>query len=386
MPKKQNILFISHDANRAGGQIMLLDFIKYFSEKGFQNTVLLLDGGVLEEEFDKYAKVLKYPKTPIRHFSIKERIKSKFTWGQKDEKKELFEYLSKKNLGLIYTNTIATAWVLPELSFLNLPIISHIHELEFSIVLYSKPEFRKYQFEHSAIIIACSDAVGENLIKKHQVNPKKIKTIHSFIDNQSILNRIQNTDNQSIKIKYDIPKDNFLVSSCGNAEWRKGLDIFLLVAAECQNPDIHFIWIGIQKSGELYEKALFDIERLGLTNRLTLIEPTPEAVEIIASTDIFAMTSREDPFPLVMLEAALAEKPIIGFAQSGGIGEFVETDAGFVIPYLNMTEFVHKIEELAQNPAKAKELGANAKQKVLKKYNFANSMKLVQSTISEVQS
>jgi glycosyltransferase involved in cell wall biosynthesis len=156
------------------------------------------------------------------------------------------------------------------------------------------------------------------------------------------------------------------------------------MVAQCQNTDIHFVWVGIPKSGELYEKALFDIERLGIENKLTLIEQTPEAIEIIASTDVFAMTSREDPFPLVMLEAALAEKPIIGFAQSGGITEFVEKDAGFVIPYLDTTVFVNKIEELAQNPEKAKDLGANAKQKVLKKYNFANSMEMIEDTISKM--
>ncbi len=374
-------LFISHDANRAGAQIMLLDFVRYFAEQGIKNTILLLGEGLLEDEFKKYARVLKYPKPSIKHYTITERIKSKFNWGKKNELQVIFEILGNEKFDLIYTNTIAAGWVLPQLEYLNIPIISHIHELEFSIRLYSIPEIRKFLFDKSKLIIACSNAVGKNLIEKHQVSPSKIKIIHSFIDNDSILDRIQNADNQAIRNKLNLPNNKFLVSSCGNAEWRKGLDIFILIAAKCQNPSIHFVWIGVQKSGELYDKILFDIEHLGIQNKITLIEPTPEAVEIISSTDAFALTSREDPFPLVMLEAALAEKPIIGFDNSGGCSEFVESDAGFVVPYLDISEFANKIQELAQNPTKSKELGQKAKQKVLENYNFLSSIKQIEEVL-----
>ena len=52
--------------------------------------------------------------------------------------------------------------------------------------------------------------------------------------------------------------------------------------------------------------------------------------------DVFALMFREDPFPLVCLEAALLEKPNLCFARAGGASELVESDSGFVVPYLDL--------------------------------------------------
>ena len=41
----------------------------------------------------------------------------------------------------------------------------------------------------------------------------------------------------------------------------------------------------------------------------------------------FVLTAKEDPFPLVMIEAAYLEKPIVGY-NSGGISEFVQEGMG----------------------------------------------------------
>ncbi|MDZ7933464.1 MAG: hypothetical protein U5M51_00480 [Emticicia sp.] len=46
------ILFVSHDANRAGAQLFLLSIMKYLKQKGIEmNLLLLLAVVVLEAEF-----------------------------------------------------------------------------------------------------------------------------------------------------------------------------------------------------------------------------------------------------------------------------------------------------------------------------------------------
>ena len=47
------ILFISHDANRAGAQLFLLSVMKYLKQKGIEMQLLLLGGGVLENDFSE---------------------------------------------------------------------------------------------------------------------------------------------------------------------------------------------------------------------------------------------------------------------------------------------------------------------------------------------
>ena len=64
------------------------------------------------------------------------------------------------------------------------------------------------------------------------------------------------------------------------------------------------------------------------------------------------MTSREDPFPLVNLEAAISGVPIICFEKSGGSPEIIDDSSGFVVPYGDTQEMSSIILEVKKSPKK----------------------------------
>ncbi len=50
----KKILFVSHDANRAGAQLFLLNVVQYLRQKTeWKCAVLFLDEGILMQEFVK---------------------------------------------------------------------------------------------------------------------------------------------------------------------------------------------------------------------------------------------------------------------------------------------------------------------------------------------
>jgi len=380
------ILFISHDANRAGAQLFLLSVMKYLKQKGIEMQLLLLGGGVLENDFSEICPNNFWQSANSQQKGLKKAI-SKLVKSQNETNatQQLLESLKKANFDYIYANTIASAHVLHKLTeFVNAPLFAHIHELEFSIRLYSQKNDRDFLFKYATKIIACSKAVAENIIENHGVSEQKIEVIHSFVDNESILNRIETTDKQTIKKKYNLPETGFLIGGCGNAEWRKGIDVFLQVINQIMNTsneNCHFVWIGVKKEGEYYEQILFDIAKMGNGDKITFIEQTPDAIELINCLDIFTIVSREDPFPLVMLEAALAQKTMIGFDKTGGCSEFIEEDAGIIVPYLNTFSMASSITKLLLNQSFAKQLGQKAKDKVLNKYSFENSVLKIEALL-----
>lgn len=385
------ILFVSHDANRAGAQIFLLNIMQYFQKNKVSVHLLLLDGGALEKEFEKNCVLHRYPKeTANQPQTFGKRVLGKLGVKQNDSlliaKEALKAGLVSENFNCIYSNTIATAWIMPELlSYLNAPLITHIHELEFSIQQYSSPENRALLFQNSTRVIACSQAVADNLIGKHDIESKKIEVIHSFVNNQDVLEKSAKTDREAIKAKYNIPQNAFLIGGCGNAEWRKGVDIFVLLAHRILGlspENIHFAWVGIKKEGEYYQQVIFDAQKMDISHHISFIEPTPEAVELINGFDIFAVVSREDPFPLVMLEAALAERTIFGFEKTGGCSEFIEQDAGKLFPYLDIEKMAQRIVEFRKNPTF--DMGKKAKEKVLNKYSFENSIVKIEKLLENL--
>ena len=85
------------------------------------------------------------------------------------------------------------------------------------------------------------------------------------------------------------------------------------------------------------------------------------------------MISREDPYPLVCLEAASVGKPIICFADAGGMPEFVEEDCGFVVPYLDIDGFAARVIELSSSPDLLTRMSANAFRKVRERHDIERS-------------
>lgn len=380
-----HILFVSHDANRAGAQLFLLNVMKYLNTKEVRMSLLLLDGGILENEFQHYCTIFKLP--PAQPNSLKAKL-------FRTNENPIFEVFSaiKKlpPVDFVYVNTIACASVVKYLKRnFDCPLISHLHELAYSIHLYASKEHQLELFTYSDSFIACSDAVGRNIVYQHHVAAERVHTIHSFVDNQGVMKRLKATSISEIKAKYDFPATGFLIGSCGNAEWRKGIDIFVQTAYQLkkQKPAANFcfIWVGLKKEGELYEQLRFDIERMELENHIRLIEPTPEAIEIINTFDVFYLSSREDPFPLVMLEAALAQKPIVCFEKTGGGSEFVEHDAGKIVDYLDIQAIVENLSRWIDQPKPLEEWGSTAQNKVLRLYSYENSMKKIEDVISQLK-
>jgi glycosyltransferase involved in cell wall biosynthesis len=127
-------------------------------------------------------------------------------------------------------------------------------------------------------------------------------------------------------------------------------------------------------------------ERSGLKNIVHFVGETSNVIPYFEASDVFLLTSREESLSLVMLEAALCEKPIICFDQSGHPPEFVEQDAGFVIPGFDSIKMGDSLIELLSNPGLCRRLGMVAKYKVSARYDFGvNACKIADIIESVIQ-
>jgi glycosyltransferase involved in cell wall biosynthesis len=103
--------------------------------------------------------------------------------------------------------------------------------------------------------------------------------------------------------------------------------------------NVQFVWKG--EGASLEGKMLkADAAKMSLAPGLIFEEPSDDMRDFYAQIDVLLLTSREDPYPLVVLEAANAKVPTICFAKSGGAVEFVGKNAGTVIDYLDLPQAV----------------------------------------------
>jgi glycosyltransferase involved in cell wall biosynthesis len=357
LPKSNTILFIGHDALLAGAQVVLLNVVRWFHQHtSIEIKIILLNGGPLMDQFAQYGStwiwqdvLLDYPTSS-------------------DRRQFLTTHFS--DVALIYGNTVLAASIYDEFSFLEVPFVSHIHELEQSIKLYADPNTIATLHQFTQKFIACSDAVATNLTINHGAAQADIATIYAFISNKTL---DRNIPKNTLRKRLALVEDAVVVIGCGTIYWRKGVDLFMETALALRSKTtatIQFYWIGENfwsldtPSTDLisWEDLTAKIERHNLA--VSFLGTQANVQDYFLASDIFFLPSREDPFPLVCLEAAQCGIPVVCFEKAGGMPDFVADDAGIVVPYLDIAAAAEAINTLANDANLRKNLGENARIKL----------------------
>jgi hypothetical protein len=216
-------------------------------------------------------------------------------------------------------------------------------------------------------------------MRNHGVPQCQIESIYEFIGRSN--NAYQLPDKRARRRKTGLAEDKTIVFGCGTAYWRKGSDLFVEVAARLVSrgvTDFHFYWIGEHRKEEIGE-----IRRRGLASHVTFLGPRNDPRDWFSAGDVFLLPSREDPFPLVCLEAAEAGLPTICFEGAGGMPDFVQDDAGFVVPLNDIDAMADKVATLIACPDLCMKLGVAARDKVLSRHTTDHAMPEILRCIRE---
>jgi glycosyltransferase involved in cell wall biosynthesis len=153
----------------------------------------------------------------------------------------------------------------------------------------------------------------------------------------------------------------------------KGLDSLLKACAILKNKNINFRLLiggdGVQKQ-ELKEAA----QKLGLTDICRFFGSITDSKEFLAKLDIFVAPSRREAFGINVCEAMAQQLPVIA-SSVGGLPEIIQNNKnGVLIEPDNVKQLAEAISELISNPEKRKEIGLNARQRILTSFNRQQAM------------
>lgn len=104
------------------------------------------------------------------------------------------------------------------------------------------------------------------------------------------------------------------------------------------------------------------ISSLGLSECVSLHPATLDIIERMAESRIYAMTSRSECFPMVLLEAMQAGLPIVAYnCPTGPRNIVVHNDTGVLVPDGDATGFADALVRLASDPDAAEAIARNAR-------------------------
>lgn len=340
----KKILFISHNTSLTGAPYVLLLLLKWLKneKKQFQIDIVFLGGGDLKEDFKKITDT-SYDLTDLHKKSFIQRGLDALS--KKNFQKEAFmKKIVHQNYDVIYANSIASVAFAVDLkkSAKNNPkIIAHIHELN-TIIKEYLPYFNDY-IPHINQFISVSNLVKQNLENNWNVSPNQNELVYEFSD-KIVIKAASDIKKQSNKV--------FEVGASGLVHWRKGDDLFIQVAnyIKTYHPEIKikFTWVG-QLSDSQRTIIDADLKKANLNETVFFVGEQKQPEDYFQNFDVFLMTSREDPFPLVCIEVGRMGIPILCFENATGTSEIIEDKGGFIVPYLDCVAMAEKLVDYYNN-------------------------------------
>jgi glycosyltransferase involved in cell wall biosynthesis len=373
MAEQPLILFVGHDATRTGAPASLLRIVEWFAKNsGYAPVVVLGDGGPLESDYASCAELHVWNQPYAAPLDPRRLVNALLRRAGHIDKALLTRHqasivrrLSGRRVAAIFNNTGLNAAIVGALkAALRVPVVSRIPELEAFM--------RRNNIEGSAArvlalsdrLVAVSQAVKDNLVARHGVSAERVTVVHGACAAAPVARGAGR-----LREKLGLPATAFLAGGCGTMDWRKGIDLFIQVAhrvarrPECG--DIHFCWIGSPVSQASGIELHYEVELHSLARRLFFLGEVPDTAPLMADLDLFLLPSREDPFPLVMLEAARQGVPIVCFEGSGGAAEFVDDTLGATVPMLDTAAMAQAVMALRDAPERRSALGRRAQEKSL---------------------
>ncbi len=228
-------------------------------------------------------------------------------------------------------------------------------------------------------IICVSEYDRLSAIKNFIAPAKKLITIHNGINDKEYKFLPKDEARQKLEtFGLKVKADEGLIGTTGEFTNNKGQE-YLISAAKKLVDDKYQLKTAIIGWGELKEKLEKKIKRENLEKDVFIINSFPDVAACFKAFDIFVLPSLKEGLPYTLLEAGLAELPIIA-TKTGGVPEII-TDGreGLLAEKADSGNLAEKIEAMIENPKNREFMSANLQQKVVSDFSIE---KMLNATIA----
>ncbi|MBS1717467.1 MAG: glycosyltransferase family 4 protein [Armatimonadetes bacterium] len=352
---KPRILILTHEYSLTGAPKLILDIARTWQEKA-EMRVIGGRPGPLRAEFNAFAKTAEFSE-----FFHPEPKYAVFKPVTRSGLRQAFfdDFVTSFKPDLIYCNSLSSLEMVAKLPLPAAKRLLHVHEMGLSVELAQK-EFPGLISSWPDHVITVSDAARDSLLERAPLDPAIVSRIFASIPAHKPAAKPMNPDEKT-----------FLVGGSGQTNWRKGCELWLMVAAalrERLGDTVRFEWVGI---GDAHSDKQFKIMAQTLGLEVSFVQATSKPLDYYKNFDIFLLSSWMDPCPLVVLECMQLGIPCAGFAGSGGAGEEIG-DTGIVVQNFDIEEMASRLADLLQNPAERQRFGEMAQARVQAEFNTEN--------------
>ncbi|SOE80818.1 Glycosyl transferase family 2 [Caballeronia arationis] len=352
----RRIVVVSHDAYPHGAQFLALNLARVLAtEFGFEVATVVLGGGPLKSEFARWGKLYDF-----------EGIDPE---GQ--EAAQLARRLASQGFHAALCNTTVSGRFLRTLTDAEISCVALIHELQGMLAKYQLETHASQIAEHAVRVVFPAATVQRSFEQIAEVPQGNAQIRPQGLYKRNRLRGDRARARSALREKLHLPADTMIVLGVGFADHRKGVDLFARAAALLRekHENVRFVWVGHWEAQIKGEVDRWLAER-GATDAVIFTGLELETDLYYAGADVFALTSREDPFPSVVLESLEVGVPVVAFEGATGASELLRQNCGILVASETETELAAAIERLVDDPDLRDSLGANGARLIANDFSF----------------
>lgn len=338
---KRKVLLVGHDAFPAGAQMLLYNIGRTLHKAlGIEISFVLMDGGALVPLYHALAPTFVVDVNTDYWPALRTEV----------------ERLRSAGFALAITNSAFSGHCVGFLADSGFKVCSLIHELKTIITRY-------YGTDRYKMIAARSKEVvfPNNYVKNEVIASFGSPLGKSLVIPQGLYKEIDEDPSarDSIRQLLHLPQSARIVLNTGYADLRKGVDLFVALAREVARltNDVHFVWVG--NVDPAIDAWIVEDIRKGRVRNAHFVAFTDDISKVLNGADMFFLSSREDPFPSVVLEAVAVGLQVGAFDTGGGYVDFIRDNpfVGFLAPSGDLAAAAEAIvnaldDEFANGPAR----------------------------------
>lgn len=231
----------------------------------------------------------------------------------------------------------------------HVPVVLHLHELATGLDRSISPAGVPSVLARARTVMAVSRPVADLAIARG-AHPATVEVVPGVCDEPAGSPPV------------DVSDAGSWVMGCGRPGWRKGTDRLAAIAygLQAKHPTARVGWVGGRPSGP-------DAPLVTARDPVEWIDECSRPWDHLDRAEVLVVPSREDPLPLVALEAGRRSIPVVAF-DSGGLSDLLADGRGTVAGHHDVIAMADAVSELMISGDRRAELGELLRQHVVERY------------------
>ncbi len=391
---KKRVLFLAHSALCGGAEFCLDTTLRFLNRDEIEPFVIFPTDGPMAESARNMGATVEI--VPFSWWMLYEPS----WWERKNRLRIPFrvrflkKFIQKHEISAVYTNTVCLFEGVLAARAMGIPHITHVHEvLEDRFMRprwFSLSKIVRFYYENSVRVVFESDSSRK--VAEKILCDAKIPKLEAFLQKSAAVSNssritlaeAENYTRENAKSVwkswriYGVDSEKWTILWLGRFSERKNPEMLLRAVEKLPNSVREAIQVLFVGDGPLEKTLHAQITTRKLENSCRILPFQKDIRPLLRLAKTLVLTSYEESFGLVLVEAGMFALPILAVRSQGPSEIILDGENGFLTDAEDAQTLANRLETLFSNPILSAEMGRRNRQRVLELYNpIRNTEKLV---------